>query len=563
MKAEKIELACLRFSSNRAYGGDGDIHILAEDIKRNGIINPITVKAVQEEADAGQTITVYEVIAGRRRVQAVTLLGWKDIPCRILEGDEIDRAGEIAGSENINRMAMHPLDEAAIFFKLIESGRPIQELAKQYDRSVSAIWQRVQLLDLNDGIKELFREGKIELHAAAMLKSLEPDQQQAFCNKFLQKGNRVSIWDVKDFISRVRHDKLYGCMAGKACAGCLKRTFYTDKALFPELRDESDLCLDHECYLGKWQKLLSGKIKTLKAGNKSHAEANILACSDEELVKIFGKTLVLDGTDFSVVKITWDNRPADKPGKTLKPCFQIGIKEECDEDGNETGSVFQCVPLYWKEPAKEKKQPDAQQKNPFLPMVKILEMPEEEGQRTAAALWAKHKPKQPWETCKTADTIERTVKRIIFDKLMDSIVKKPDDDGDIDRFLHAFLSRADKDIIKKCAGSEKITDIKKLSVPKMFAALYAATFNTWDIPGLESIATAAEKKCVFADWAGVTRNHLKKMYKEELKVLMPTAAASTPDHGMKPAKKPAVKKPDQAKEGIVKPKPDGKAKAKG
>ncbi len=28
-------------------------------------------------------ITVYEVIAGRRRVQAADKLGWKDIPCRI------------------------------------------------------------------------------------------------------------------------------------------------------------------------------------------------------------------------------------------------------------------------------------------------------------------------------------------------------------------------------------------------------------------------------------------------------------------------------------------------
>jgi hypothetical protein len=395
-----------------------------------------------------------------------------------------------------------------------------------------------------------------------MLKSLEPDQQQAFCDKFLQKGSRVSIWDVKDFISKVRHDKLYGCMAGKECAGCLKRTFYNDKALFPELSDEHDLCLDHECYMKKWQKLLSGKIKTIKAGNKSHAEANILACDDEELAKLFGKTLTLDGTDYTVVTIKWDNRPSDKPGKTAKPCFVIDLEEEYDDDDKEIVQLS-CVPLYWKEPAKEKKQPDAQQKNPFLPMVKLIEMPEEEGKRTAAALWAEHKPKQTWESCKTADNIARKVKSIIFDKLIDIIVKKPDDDGDIDRFLNAFLDITGQDIIKKFAGSVKIPDIKKLSFPKMFAAMYATTFNAWNVPDLESVAVATEKKCIFADWAGVTRNQLKKMYQEELKALMPKAAASKPDHGMKPEKKPAVKKPDQAKKGIVKPKPAGKAKAKG
>jgi hypothetical protein len=42
MKEAKIELAGLRFSSNRTYGGEGEIKILAEDIKRNGLINPIT-----------------------------------------------------------------------------------------------------------------------------------------------------------------------------------------------------------------------------------------------------------------------------------------------------------------------------------------------------------------------------------------------------------------------------------------------------------------------------------------------------------------------------------------
>jgi hypothetical protein len=63
MKEEKIELTGLRFSSNRAYGGEGDIQILAEDIKRNGIINPVTVKAIREK-DAGQ-LQIYEVIAGQ------------------------------------------------------------------------------------------------------------------------------------------------------------------------------------------------------------------------------------------------------------------------------------------------------------------------------------------------------------------------------------------------------------------------------------------------------------------------------------------------------------------
>jgi ParB/RepB/Spo0J family partition protein len=132
MKEAKIDVIRLHVSSNRTYGGEGEIKILAEDIKRNGLINPITVKTTMKASGE-----IYEVIAGRRRMQAVTLLGWKDIPCRILEGYETERADEIAGSENINRLAMHPLDEAIVFHQLLESGRSIEELAKQYDRKKS------------------------------------------------------------------------------------------------------------------------------------------------------------------------------------------------------------------------------------------------------------------------------------------------------------------------------------------------------------------------------------------------------------------------------------------
>jgi ParB/RepB/Spo0J family partition protein len=526
MKEAKIELACLRFSSNRAYGGDGEIQILAEDIKRNGLINPITVKYAPDDG-----APTYEVVAGRRRVLAVTQLGWREITCRILEGTEIEHADEIAGAENINRLAMHPLDEAEIFSKLLENGRPIEELSKQYDRSVSAIWQRVQLLSLGDDIKKLFRDGKISLHAAAMLKSLDQKQQSAFYNKFHEAGN-ISIWEVKGFISKTRHDKLYSCIAGKDCAGCEKRTFYNDKALFPELDDEDDLCLDHECYMEKWRKLLSGKIKTIKAGNKSHAEADIILCDDDGLARVFGKTITVDGTEYKVIKSTWNNRADDKPSKAAKPCFEIDF-----EDKYSGNMKFACVPKFWKEPAKEKEQPDTRQKNPFLPMVKLLDMPEEEGKQTAAALWAEHKPKQTWETCKKADDIERKVKSVIFDKLLDIIVKKPDDDGDIDRFLNHFLDRTNnKEIIKKFAGSVKTPEIKKLSFPKLCAALYASTFNHhWAMPDIEGVMSG--KKSEVAIWTGVSTNQLKEMYKKELAALMPKVEVKAATEKAAPVKK--------------------------
>ncbi|MCL2233224.1 MAG: hypothetical protein FWB99_09125, partial [Treponema sp.] len=103
-----------------------------------------------------------------------------------------------------------------------ENGEPIESLAKRYDRSKSAIWQRIQLLDLNDGIKEMFKEGILSLHATAMLKSLTAEQQELFYSQF-STLQEIDEYDVQGFLAAIHHDKLYKCIAGKECLTCKKR----------------------------------------------------------------------------------------------------------------------------------------------------------------------------------------------------------------------------------------------------------------------------------------------------------------------------------------------------
>ncbi|MDR1318280.1 MAG: ParB/RepB/Spo0J family partition protein, partial [Treponema sp.] len=251
MNVKTLPIDSISCSANRLYGGEGDIKSLAEDIKHNGLINPITVKAtLNGEASCDKALPLlFTIAAGRRRLAAVRLLGWTEIPCRILEGDETEHADDIALSENLNRLAMHPLDEAAYFKRLIENGEPMQKIAERCDRKVAEIYQRVRLLSLEPTVQELFRGGSISLAAAAMLADLDAEQQALF---FSQEwagragGDVIRDWTVGNFISSLYHDKLYGFIADKECAGCKKRTFYTDKTLFPEFDGEQDSCLDQE-----------------------------------------------------------------------------------------------------------------------------------------------------------------------------------------------------------------------------------------------------------------------------------------------------------------------------
>jgi len=525
MRVEKIDLMGLRFSDNRAYGGKGEIKILAEDIKHNGLINPITVKEFTDGGDGDPPYTAYEVVAGRRRVEAVTLLGWKDIPCRILEGDEIERAEEIAGSENINRLGMHPLDEAEIFTKLLENGEPIEELAKRFDRPASAIWQRVQLLSLSDDLKAMFRNGNLSLHAAAMLKSLDEKGQAGFYNKYkdgwaVKQEKEIDIREVKTYISGRNHDRLYKFLMVKECQTCPKRTYYTDKDLFPELSDAEDACLDHECYAKRWNALLGAKIRNCKNDNPTHAEAAVLVI-DSKIKKYLDKAPTFADTVYEVRAVGYyDDGCTDKPGKTTVPCLRIELSSYSE--------TLKVSVKYLKNPQKEK-QVSSERKTKdryeyFEPITKLLELPAEEAKSIVDAL-TKGK-KETWEFHSKVSDIERSVQKSTHKKIIEKMAKNPSEMS-FGLFIEEFLGNFDDNTFAAIAGSLKIEDIKKLSSVVLYTALFASTFRSHDLPVFEDLHKPMKKTHFqnILDWAGMLQTELIATYKEEIQKLIPQTKA--------------------------------------
>jgi len=502
--------------TNRHYGGEGDIRILAEDMKLNGLINAITLKRNGESQ-------LYEIVAGRRRVLAAKVLGWQNIRSNILELEEEKLSEAITGSENINRLAMHPLDEAAFFKKLLENGETLENMAKRYDRTKAAIWQRIQLLDLNDGIKEMFREGKISLHSAAMLKSLDEGQQVNFIQEYKDE-DEAEDWDVQSYISNVHHDKLYKCVAGKKCSTCKTRTYFSDKELFPELHGENDVCLAHECYMERWKELLQARIKKIKEEHPEHKEANILLIDNNSIRKIFGKSVSLqDGVEYAVKQFQYGcTVSADKNDKDFLPCFELIL---------EPGERLDVTARYWKEAEEEKKEKDTY----FGPMVKLLDLPKEEAEQTVAAL--KVKCDKSWEISQKAGDICSKIREKVFNRMLEERAKQPDKDKDIDLFLTEWLNdekRWNKKIIELFAGSCDVKSLRKLSWPKLFALLHACQIRKGQLPYVWVIAK--EKKNDIAEWAGVSMDELKEMYKEELRPLLPKPEAVKKQKKEKPVK---------------------------
>ena len=96
---------------------------LTADIKKNGLINPITVMQTGEE---------YQLLAGLRRLRAVQALGWTEIEVNCVEPKDAEAALHIEHSENVQR-------EPFTFSEKMDYARLIEEIesAKAQERKRS------------------------------------------------------------------------------------------------------------------------------------------------------------------------------------------------------------------------------------------------------------------------------------------------------------------------------------------------------------------------------------------------------------------------------------------
>jgi len=93
----------------RAVIDEGGLDELAASIKKLGLINPLTVEAV----DGG-----YEVVAGHRRLLAARRAGLVALPCMVRSPRD-PGATAVKLHENLYRQELTPVEEAAFFAELL------------------------------------------------------------------------------------------------------------------------------------------------------------------------------------------------------------------------------------------------------------------------------------------------------------------------------------------------------------------------------------------------------------------------------------------------------------
>ncbi len=161
---------------------EGALDELAESIRENGLLQPVTVRRVPGG---------YELVAGERRLRACKKAGLATVPCLVQDCDGRQSA-VLSMLENIQREDLQLFEEAEGLQRLIgEWGVTQEEAARRLGKSQPALANKLRLLRLTAEEREaVTRAGLTERHARAALRLPEPMRLPAL-REIIRKGYNV------------------------------------------------------------------------------------------------------------------------------------------------------------------------------------------------------------------------------------------------------------------------------------------------------------------------------------------------------------------------------------
>lgn len=157
---------------------------LAVSLRDVGVLQPLVVRPLP---DGG-----YELIAGERRLRAAKIAGLDQVPAVVRHTDDTQLLKE-ALVENIHRVQLNPLEEAAAYQQLLEEFDFTQEeLAQSIGKSRPAISNTLRLLGLPPAVQRRVAAGVLSAgHAKALLALETAADQERLADRIVAEGISV------------------------------------------------------------------------------------------------------------------------------------------------------------------------------------------------------------------------------------------------------------------------------------------------------------------------------------------------------------------------------------
>ncbi len=235
---------------------------LADSIKSIGIVQPITVRLVEDGK--------YEIVAGERRYRASKMAGMKTIPAYIRKTDD-ENILALALIENIQREDLNAIEVAISYNRLIDECKLTQDaLSEKVGKKRATIANYLRLLKLPAPIQLAVRDKKISMgHARAILGVEDPETQLMIFEQILEYD--FSVRKVEEIVREIVESNHKGVQ---------KEALVKKKKKINEIGEYIDL-----------QKHLSQRFSSkveLKRNDRGRGKIIIGFKSDSELERIIG-----------------------------------------------------------------------------------------------------------------------------------------------------------------------------------------------------------------------------------------------------------------------------------
>lgn len=232
---------------------------LAESIKTQGIIQPLTVRRLSAKS--------YQLISGERRLRASKIAGLTEVPAYIRTANDQEMI-EMALIENIQRENLNAMEVAFSFQRMIdECSLKQDELGDRVGKNRSTVTNYLRLLKLPPMIQAAIRDQQISMgHARAMVSMENVDQQLYVFKEILTKD--LSVRKVEELVRAMTTPKKEGKEKEKTSAG----KFLTNNFEYQKIQDD-----------------LSSKFGNkvlIKADDKGRGNINIPFLSTDDLNRI-------------------------------------------------------------------------------------------------------------------------------------------------------------------------------------------------------------------------------------------------------------------------------------
>lgn len=200
---------------------------LVESVREVGLLQPIVVRPLGGSR--------FELVMGERRWRAAQLASLDMIPAIVRETADHALLRD-ALLENLHRVQLNPLEEAAAYQQMLEDfGCTQEELANRIKRSRPQISNTIRLLRLPPTVQRRVAAGVLSAgHAKALLAIEDPDGQERLAQRVVAEGlsvraveELVTLGDHRDRASRQRRQSRIVAPKAKDLADRLSDHFET------------------------------------------------------------------------------------------------------------------------------------------------------------------------------------------------------------------------------------------------------------------------------------------------------------------------------------------------